>query len=335
MQDHLGRGVKPAKPEAQLRTLLLATLPLFALDQARLTRNAAGDVIEADFTSTWISDADLDAVAAMPKLRALRLGQTKIGDTGLERLRALREVRELDLYYAEYITEDGLAHLRGWKQLEKLNLRGTRVTSKVFPHLGVLTGLRSLDVAFTQVDDEGFEELLKLGELNHVALGGNRLAGSCLAVLKSLPGLTSLDAGGTQRVDSGLWGLALNEQNLARIAGLKGLRRLSLAAATINDRGIDKPGHPEAERADLRDLSALKALPALEQLDLSRQPVTAESIRSLRGMQALKELRLGLAVKIDDAAVAELSALPSLRRVYVYGTAITPAGLAKLGGLVN
>lgn len=318
-----------------MKALLLAALPLFALDQARLTRNAAGDVIEADFTSTWISDGDLDAVSAMPKLRVLRLGQTKIGDTGLERLRALREVRELDLYYAEYITEDGLAHLRGWKQLEKLNLRGTRVTSKVFAHLGALTGLRSLDVAFTQVDDEGFEELLKLGELNHLALGGNRLAGSCLAVLKSLPALTSLDAGGTQRVDSGLWGLALNEQNLARIAGLKGLRRLSLAAATINDRGIDKPGHPEAERADLRDLSALKALPSLEHLDLSRQPVTAESIRSLRGMPALKELRLGLAAKIDDTAVTELLALNGLRRVYVYGTSITPAGLTKLGSLVN
>lgn len=315
--------------------ILLAALPLFALDQARLTRNGAGDVIEADFTSTWISDADLDAVSAMPKLRVLRLGQTKIGDTGLERLRALREVRELDLYYAEYITEDGLAHLRGWKQLEKLNLRGTRVTSKVFPHLSALTGLKWLDVAFTQVDDDGFDELLKLGTLEHLALGGNRLAGSCLAVLKSLPALTSLDAGGTQRVDSGLWGLALNEQNLSRIAGLKGLRRLSLAGATINDRGIDKPGHPEAERSDLRDLSALKALPALEHLDLSRQPVTAESIRSLRGMSALKELRLGLAAKIDDSAITELLALNGLRRVYVYGTSITSAGLTKLGGLVN
>lgn len=331
----MGRGIQLAESEAELKRLLfLAALPLLALDQARLTRDAAGDVVEADFTSTWISDADLDAVAAMPKLRVLRLGQTKIGDTGLERLRGLREVHELDLYYAEYITEDGLAHLRAWKQLEKLNLRGTRVTSKVFPHLGALSGLRWLDVAFTQVDDEGFEDLLKLASLEHLALGGNRLAGSCLPVLKSMPSLTSLDAGGTQRVDSGLWGLALNEQNLARIAGLKQLRRLSLAAATINDRGIDKPGHPEAERTDLRDLSALKTLPVLEFLDLSRQPVTAESIRSLRGLTSLRELRLGLAAKIDDAAVAELLALQGLRRVYVYGTAITPASMARLRALV-
>lgn len=315
--------------------LILAVLPLFSLDQARLTRDSEGNVIEGDFTSTWISDADLDTVAAMPKLRVLRLGQTKIGDTGLERLRALREVRELDLYYAEYITEDGLAHLRGWKRLEKLNLRGTRVTSKVFAHLGALTGLRWLDVAFTQVDDEGFDELLKLGALEHLALGGNRLAGSCLAALKSMPALTSLDAGGTQRVDSGLWGLALNEQNLTRIAGLKGLRRLSLAAATINDRGIDKPGHPEAERTDLRDLAALRALPALEFLDLSRQPVTAESIRTLRGMPALRELRLGLASKINDSAVPELLALTGLRRVYAYGTAISPAGVTRLGALAH
>ena len=63
--------------------LILAVLPLFSLDQARLTRDSEGNVIEGDFTSTWISDADLDTVAAMPKLRVLRLGQTKIGDTCL------------------------------------------------------------------------------------------------------------------------------------------------------------------------------------------------------------------------------------------------------------
>ncbi|MBM3785473.1 MAG: hypothetical protein FJW30_13995 [Acidobacteria bacterium] len=302
-------------------------LPLLAIDEARLIRDAAGKVIEADFTATWISDGDLARVAAMKELRVLRLGQTKIGDAGLERLRELREVRELDLYYAEYITDDGLAHLREWKKLTRLNLRGTRVTSKAFPHLAALTGLRWLDIGFTQVDDEGFEEL---PALEHLGLGGNRLSGSCLAALRSMTTLKSLDAGGTQRVDSGLWGLALNEQNLGRLAGLKSIERLSLAAATINDRGIDKPGHPEAERADLRDLSALAGLPALAYLDLSRQPVTGESIRTLRGLPALRELRLGLAAKIDDAAVEEILALPEMRKVWLSGSAATPPALEKL-----
>lgn len=310
--------------------LLLAALPLLGIDHGRLVRNEAGDIVEADFTSSWIADGDLREVATWNRLRVLRLGQTKITDVGLEHLRNLRSVEELDLYYAEYITEDGMAHLREWAALKKLSLRGTRVTSKVFSHLALLRGLEWLDLGFTQVDDEGFEQLQVLGKLRHLGLGGNRLSGSCLTVLQPMTWLTSLDAGGTQRVDSGLWGVALNELNLKRLAALSNLQRLVLAGATISDRGIDRPGHPEAERTELRDLSALSALKKLEYLDLSRQPVTSETIRSLRGVKMLRELRLGMAAKLDDSAVSELLALPSLRKLYLQGTAMTPDGLARL-----
>ena len=90
-----------------------------------------------------------------------------------------------------------------------------------------------------------------------------------------------LDVGGIQRVDSGLWGLPLTDENLARIAELKQLRSLSLAGATLADRGVDRPGHPEAERSEFRDLSKLAELENLERLDLSRLPLTEETLRPL------------------------------------------------------
>jgi Leucine-rich repeat (LRR) protein len=276
----------------------------------------ATSTTELDLTSRWITDADLARIGRVRELRKLDLSHTRITDAGIELLKDLPAVRELSLYYAEYVNGDGLAHLRGWKQLEVLNLRGTRVTSKVFEHLARLTALRSLDIAFTEIDDEGFQHLASLARLERLAIGGNRLSGSCLAMLKLMPALRDLDLGGIQRVDSGLWGLPLTAPNLARIGELRQLRRLSLASATLNDRGVDRPGHPEAERTVLPDLSALGGLADLEFLDLTRQPVTPEALRSLAPLSRLRELRLGLIRNIDESA---LPPLPALTRVYLNG----------------
>jgi Leucine-rich repeat (LRR) protein len=213
-------------------------------------------------------------------------------------LAALENVTDLSCYYAEFITEDGVAHLRNWKHLERLNLRGTKVTSKVFDTLAKLTSLRSLDIAFTQIEDDGFEQLAALTKLESLAIGGNRLSGAALPLLKLLPSLEDLDVGGIQRVDSGLWGLPLTDENLKRIAQLTHLRSLSLVGATLNDRGVDRPGNPEAERSEIRDLSMLTALVNLEKLDVSRLPVTEETLRPLRRMPKLRELRTG---KIQSA----------------------------------
>jgi Leucine-rich repeat (LRR) protein len=277
---------------------------------------------EVDLTHSWITDADLARIAREnPSVRKIDLSHTKITDAGLEHLRNLRDVRELRLYYAEYISADGIAHLRGWKNLEVLNLRGARVNSKVFDHLAHLTALRELDLGFTEIDDDGFDQLVALPKLEKLAIGGNRLNGSCLAVIKQLVALRDLDAGGIQRVDSGLWGLALSEANLARLGSLTQLRRLSVAAATINDRGVDKPGHPEAERAELRDLSALAGLKQLEYLDLTRQPLTPAALKSLEGIGSLRELRLGLVKNVEPAMLPKIA---GLKKIYLNGSWLEP-----------
>ena len=57
---------------------------------------------------------------------------------------------------------------------------------------------------------------------------------AALPMLKLLPSLVDLDVGGLRRVDSGLWGLALSEENLARISELKQFRSLNLCGATLS-----------------------------------------------------------------------------------------------------
>ena len=322
--------------EAQLPPImnfLLAFLLTLSIDGARTVKDAQGNIVELDLTSSWVTDGDLAKVAQMRHLRKLDLSHTRVTDAGLEQLKSLESVVELNCYYAERLTEDGIAHLRSWKYLERLSLRGTKVTSEVFEHLAHLTSLRSLDLGFTQIEDEGFEQLASLARLEKLSIGGNRLSGSCLLLLKQLPALVDLDVSGIQRVDSGLWGLPLTEENLARIGQLRQLRALNLAGATLADRGVDRPGHPEAERAELRNLIALAGLINLERLDLSRQPVTAEAISGLSALPRLQELRLGLARKLDDSAVPPLLSLKSLQKLYLAGTKLSIEAAEKLKGL--
>jgi len=311
-------------------SLLLFSLVTFSIEGARVVKDPQGNIVELDLTSTWVTDGDMAKVAQMHHLRTLDLSHTQVTDAGLEQLKGLENVKDLNCYYAERLTADGIAHLRKWKQLEHLSLRGTKVTSQVFEHLAQLSDLRTLDLGFTQIEDEGFEQLASLPKLEKLSIGGDRLNGSCLLLLKQMTALIDLDVSGIQRVDSGLWGLPLTEENLARLGQLRPLRALNLAGATLADRGVDRPGHPEAERAELRDLTALAGLINLERLDLTRQPVTAEALSALSGLPKLQELRLGLAYKLDDSAIPVLLSFKALQKLYITGAKLSPQSAAKL-----
>src|SRR5262249_50813725 len=96
---------------------------------ARCSRDAAGETIGGDLSNTWVTDSDLAKLARLPHLQSINLAYTRITDQGLEHLAPLQNVRVLNLYYAESVTDEGLAHLKHWKNLEHLDLRGTKVTS--------------------------------------------------------------------------------------------------------------------------------------------------------------------------------------------------------------
>jgi Leucine-rich repeat (LRR) protein len=307
-----------------------ADLAQWVADQGgRVEWDAKGNIESVDLTSTWITDADLARIGALGHLRGLNLAHTKVSDVGMQHLSGLTGVTDLNLYYAEYITEDGIAPIKGWTSLEQLNLRGTKVTSKVFDHLAHLTSLRSLDLAYSQIDDEGFEQLSALAHLEELAIGGNRLTGSALPLLKLLPVLRKLDVGGIQRVDSGLWGLALTDATLQQIAALTELRSLNLSGANLSDFGTDRPERTLA-RSELRDLSKLKTLVNLESLDLSNTPVSDDALEALRALPKLRELRLGLAGHIHDRSVPVLLGMARLESVYLAGSGLTEQGIEQL-----
>ena len=108
------------------------------------------------------------------------------------------------------------------------------------------------------------------------------------------------------------------------------MQQLSLAGANLSDRGTDRPGQPEAIRTELRDLSKLAKLVHLRVLDLSGTPVSDDALRVLASLPELRELRLGLAAKINDGAIPSLLELKQLRFLYISGSGITAAGVSQL-----
>jgi Leucine-rich repeat (LRR) protein len=255
-----------------------------------VTRDRAGRITGVDLRASWVTDSDLPQLAALPYLTHLDLSLTRITDYGLQQLKNAPGVVELNLYYAEQITDEGMAAVKGWKKLKRLNLRGAKITDTTLEHLSNVTTLESLDVGFAQITDVGLDRLTSLPNLKELVIGGNKLTDTGLQPLRQLPGLTSLSLGGSQRTDSGLWSISLTELGLDAITTLKELRELRLDGMPVTARWLEK----------------LKVLNKLERL-------------SLQGCK-----------RVGDDAASLLAVWPSLRVLDLKGTAVTEKGLAEL-----
>ena len=309
----LGLGVALTSPIASASAEADPAAELAALG-ARCSATPPGRSIGVDLSNAWVTDADLAKLARLPQLREHQPGLHEDHRPGLEHLAPLKNVKVLDLYYAESVTDLGIAHLKHWKNLEHLNLRGTKVTSSLFEHVAKMTKLRFLDVGHSRVNDDLFELLESLDHLEHLSFGGNKMSGAALPLLKSLPALKELSVSGQQRTDSGLWSVSVTDFNIGHIAQLRRLEVLDLGETNVSDRGV-------AELARLKNLHTL---------DLRATRVTGKGIAALAGLPELRHLKLWKARGIDDAAVPVLLQMESLEVLELPETSITARGLAQL-----
>lgn len=280
----------------------------------RVMRNSAGEIVGVDLSDTWLTDADLEKVARLPTLETINLAYTKITDEGLERLEPLKNVKVLDLYYAEAVTDLGIAHLKHWRNLEYLNVRGTKVTSSLFEHIAKMSRLKFLDVGCSRVNDDLFELLDELPRLEHLSFGGNKMSGSALPLLKALPALKELSVAGQQRTDSGLWSVAVTDFNVRHIAALSQLEVLDLGETNLTDRGA----------------SELAGLKNLHTLDLHGTRVASKGLAALADLPKLQHLKLWKAKGVNDEAIAVFLKMQQLEALEIPETSVTFAGLKEL-----
>lgn len=242
----------------------------------RVEVDASGKIVAVNLSQTWVNDTEMLQLASIGTLERLDLSHTRISDEGLLHLRPAKQIRELNLLYAEQVTDLGLNAIKGWTNLKLLNVRGTRISDPTLAIVGRLTGLESLDIANTGVTDKGLDSLVPLTHLKHLALGRTRFTEDSLSMLRLLTTLESLDLSGPR-------GLARTQRSEGGavppgVADLKNLRVLRL-------------GHSQAGVDDVRLLAG--SLTKLEKLGLeSCARVDDEALKIIAGWKSLKYVDL-------------------------------------------
>jgi internalin A len=160
-----------------------------------------------------------------------------------------------------------------------------------------LTQLEALDIANTQVTDNGMDQLIALTNLKELALGRSRVGESELGFLRMLPSLTSLDLSGARPLPPDL--------SLAR------------RASTV-------PPIPA------KTIEALAQLKDLRKLKLGFSGVSAGDLKTLSSLENVEKLGLEECPRVDDAATAELAHWKSLKYLDLQATHVTTQGIASL-----
>ena len=273
-----------------------------------MTVDSRGTVTGVSLRGSWVTDTDLRRLAQYPGLTSIDLSLTHITDEGMSELKNLRNVTDLNLYYAEYVTDQGVAAIKDWKKLKHLNLHGTKSSDTALEHLAGITSLESLDVGSTLMTDVGLERLTTLTNLKSLTMGGNELGDAGLQALRQFPTLTFLDLSGRQGTDKNVWTIVMSTAGLDAVLSLHGLQELRIGCYAMNI-GI--------EGTKLAEVTATAVLPAW-----------LERMRA--HLPQLDTVRFQGCNKIDDASIKTLAAMPKLKEADLRGTGITVKGAADL-----
>ncbi len=217
---------------------------------------------------------------------------------------------DLNLYFAEYVTDEGLAAIKNWKKLKRLNVHGTKISDTTLDHIAGITTLESVNVGSGMVTDVGIERLATLPNLKELTIGGNELGDAGLQGLRQIPGLTYLDLSGRQGTDSNVWAISMSDLGLDAVLSLKALRELRLACTSI---GVGIEG------ARFATVSAMD--------------VSVAWLEKMKSLPKLEKLKLQGCKRVNDEAIPVLAAFPDLREVDLKGTGVTDKGLAALHAL--
>jgi Leucine-rich repeat (LRR) protein len=232
------------------------------------------------------------------------LSQSSITDTQMRFLSPLTDLEEIDISESP-VTEKGIAHLAGMKELRRLALYDTMVAT-IEPLAG-LTSLESLELYpdfDVKMGDAGVAALENFSELNHLFLRGEGFADGTVRRLSSLKKLRSLDLS-LERLD--------DPSSLSALAGLSALRELTLEAPKI----------PEAA------LQHLAGLSHLERISMRVTKGKGDGLRHLAGLGNLRFLFLS-GTGVTDSGILKLSKAKQLEVFMAQGSAVTPQGAKKL-----
>jgi len=154
-----------------------------------------------------------------------------VTDDDLRRIVAVMpDLWSLDLEKTD-VTNAGMVHLRGLRQLRQLAVTRANIDSVGITSLRPLSRLKWLELDLTNIDDDGLKHLRHLPELSTLSLQLTDVTDAGLPELAKFPALTEfLDLNGT----------AVTDEGIEALTRLKRLKHLELGRTKITKEGIRK-----------------------------------------------------------------------------------------------
>ena len=237
-------------------------------------------------------------------------------------------------------SDDALFLTQGLPRLRCVCLHGAGFSNKGLVQLEKRTGLTTLKLFGTKVNDEGLARLIGLKDLRFIMLWHDspqdgKISSEGLRHLARLEGLEVLDLGRMPVTDEGLAALSvaprLKHLNLYQGAMAEHVEQLAKFRhlTKVNLRTYDETH--EVTDDDLRYLDQLKEL---TELDLTNARITDRGLEQLVKHRRLKTLNL-TSTRITDAGLKHIARLPHLEELALADTEIGDAGLASLSAMRN
>ena len=244
-----------------------------------------------DFTGTLVEPEQLDRISELTSLEELLVpaymwnegaGSRRDSNDLLANLSGLKNLKRfhVSIHFLEHvqIQDKGLEKIAGLTQLEEMRLAQTRIKGM---GLKPFVNLRSLDMRYSALSDQGMESLEGMHHLERLILRDTLVTDAGIAHVAGLTNLQELD----------LYGLTLTDEGVRALAGLKHLRKLNLLGSSVTDTGA----------------AVLAGLPELVELNLYRNKITNAGLAKLAGLKNLQFLDARY-TRVTETGVAQLRA---------------------------
>ncbi|MEY2598039.1 MAG: hypothetical protein RLZZ142_298 [Verrucomicrobiota bacterium] len=250
--------------------------------------------------ATKIEDSWLEPLLALKNLKSLSMegtarglpGNPALGDASLARLQALTactQLTSLELAYFGKATDAGFERLAGLKNLEAFTPRGNNTHGHYFAKFEGWTKLRSLNLHSNHLDDEGMSYVCeRFPNLEFIKLWhSHALTDASAAHLGKLKKLTGMEISTTK----------------ATAALLQHLSHTALEYAAL-EYGVSAPASDAIRH--------IQPISTLRRLKILAKDFTAEDLAALASARQLTELTLN-SIALTDDRVSELQGFAFLK----------------------
>jgi Leucine-rich repeat (LRR) protein len=238
-------------------------------------------------SATWIGSRSQRAFGTDPFRRIVSVTLHDDDSMSLVSNYSLSGVEIISSSGGASVTDEGLAHLRGCKQLRVLNLEGGDVTDDGLENIRGCSRLEELWLSSTRVSDAGLQRVARLPALSVLDIRGTQVSDDGLKVIAAMPKLWLLYLDNSTLTDEGL-------TNLSRSSRLRNLWLGAQSSATS-------------------DLGTLAEFPALDSLTLTGSLITDERLTPLANNKQITHLQLQGCTRLTDESLLILAKMPSLQ----------------------